>query len=148
MTPRIAHTGLNVTDLDRSLAFYRDLLGFAVLAEGKEDDRRWAMLGETGGAPLVTLWQQAQGSYDSGRPGLHHLAFTADSIDRVREYETALRGAGVDFAHDGVVAHREGAASGGIFFHDPDGIRLEIAAPLGPDGAPAPHSDAPTCGFF
>ncbi|MQY32485.1 hypothetical protein SRB17_04340 [Streptomyces sp. RB17] len=148
MTPRIAHTGLNITDLDRSLAFYRDLLGFAVLAEGKEDDQRWAMLGEAGGAPLVTLWQQARGSYDSGRPGLHHLAFDADSIDRVREYETALRAAGVDFAHDGVVAHREGGTSGGIFFHDPDGIRLEISAPLGPDGAPAPHSSAPTCGFF
>ena len=148
MTPRIAHTGLNVTDLDRSLAFYRDLLGFALLAEGKEDDQRWAMLGETGGAPLVTLWQQAQGAYDSGRPGLHHLAFTVDSIDSVREYETALRAAAVDFAHDGVVAHREGGTSGGIFFHDPDGIRLEIAAPLGPDGAPAPHADAPTCGFF
>lgn len=148
MTLLIAHTGLNVTDLDRSLAFYRDLLGFAVLAEGKEDDQRWAMLGEAGGAPLVTLWQQSQGAYDSGRPGLHHLAFTAASIDRVREYESALRAAGVDFAYDGVVAHREGGASGGIFFHDPDGIRLEISAPLGPDGAPAPHTAAPTCGFF
>ncbi|MEU2924574.1 VOC family protein [Streptomyces sp. NPDC007251] len=148
MTPHLAHAGLNVTDLDRSLALYRDLLGFTVLAEGKEDDQRWAMLGEPGGDPLVTLWQQARGSYDSGRSGLHHLALTVDSVDRVRAYETALRAAGVDFAHDGVVAHREGGASGGIFFHDPDGIRLEISAPLGPDGAPAPHADAPTCGFF
>ncbi|MEU6775651.1 VOC family protein [Streptomyces sp. NPDC046759] len=148
MAPRIAHAGLNVTDLDRSLVLYRDLLGFAVLAEGKEDDQRWAMLGEIGGSPLVTLWQQAQGRYDGDRSGLHHLAFTVDSIDRVREYETALRAAGVDFAHDGVVAHREGGTSGGIFFRDPDGIRLEISAPLGPDGAPAPHATAPTCGFF
>ncbi|GHD98995.1 VOC family protein [Streptomyces alanosinicus] len=148
MAPRIAHTGLNVTDLDRSLALYRDLLGFTVLAEGKEDEQRWAMLGESGEAPLVTLWQQARGSYDSGRPGLHHLAFTVDSVEEVRRYETALRAAGFDFAHEGVVAHREGGTSGGIFFHDPDGIRLEISAPLGPDGAPAPHVDAPTCGFF
>jgi lactoylglutathione lyase len=148
MSPRIAHTGLNVTDLDRSLAFYRDVLGFALLDEGKEDGRRYAFLGEEGGQPLVTLWQQAQGSYDRDRSGLHHLAFAVDSIDRVREYETALRAAGVDFAHEGVVAHREGGTSGGIFFHDPDGIRLEIAAPLGPDGAPAPHASTPTCGFF
>ncbi|WEO97411.1 VOC family protein [Streptomyces sp. FXJ1.172] len=148
MTPRIAHTGLNVTDLDRSLAFYRDVLGFALLVEGKEGDQRWAMLGEAGGAPLVTLWQQAQGAYDSGRPGLHHLAFTVDSAERVREYEAALREYGAKFAHEGVVAHREGGTSGGIFFHDPDGIRLEISAPLGPDGAPAPHDSAPTCGFF
>ncbi|MGW4564474.1 VOC family protein [Streptomyces sp. NPDC004561] len=148
MTLRLAHTGLNVTDLDRSLAFYRDVLGFALLAEGKEEDRRYAMLGEPGGAPLVTLWQQAGGPYDRDRAGLHHLAFTVDSVERVREYEAALRDHGAEFAHEGVVAHREGGSSGGIFFHDPDGSRLEISAPLGPEGAPAPHASAPTCGFF
>ncbi|MFG2605799.1 VOC family protein [Streptomyces sp. NPDC048514] len=148
MTLRTAHTGLNVTDLDRSLAFYRDVLGFALLAEGKEGDRRYAFLGEGGEMPVLTLWQQAQGPYDRGRAGLHHLAFTADSVDRVREYETALRAAGVEFAYEGVVAHREGSPSGGIFFHDPDGTRLEISVPHGAQGAPAPHDSAPTCGFF
>ncbi|MFE1307556.1 VOC family protein [Streptomyces sp. NPDC058755] len=148
MTLRTGHTGLNVTDLDRSLVFYRDVLGFTLLAEGKEDDRRYAFLGDGGEGPVLTLWQQARQAYDGGRAGLHHLAFTADSMDRVREYETALRGAGVEFAHEGVVAHREGAASGGIFFHDPDGTRLEIAAPLGTETAPAPNASAPTCGFF
>ncbi|MFE2095822.1 MULTISPECIES: VOC family protein [unclassified Streptomyces] len=148
MTLRTGHTGLNVTDLDRSLAFYRDVLGFTLLAEGKEDGRRYAFLGDGGEGPVLTLWQQAGQAYDGSRAGLHHLAFTADSTDRVREYETALRGAGVEFAHEGVVAHREGAASGGIFFHDPDGTRLEISAPLGAETAPAPHASAPTCGFF
>ena len=47
-----------------------------------------------------------------------------------------------------MVAHREGGASGGIFFHDPDGTRLEISVPTGAETAPAPSSDAPTCGFF
>ncbi|GGW37297.1 hypothetical protein GCM10010503_11570 [Streptomyces lucensis JCM 4490] len=149
MTLRTGHTGLNVTDLDRSLAFYRDVLGFALLAEGKEDGRRYAFLGEGGAdAPLVTLWQQAGEPYDGGRAGLHHLAFTADSVDRVRAYEAALRAAGVEFAHEGVVAHREGSASGGIFFHDPDGTRLEISVPHGAENAPAPHASTPTCGFF
>jgi lactoylglutathione lyase len=49
--------------------------------------------------------------------------------------------------HDGVVAHAEGSASGGVFFTDPDGIRLEIYAPTGSEGH-APHQDGPTCGFF
>jgi lactoylglutathione lyase len=147
MSPRTGHVGLNVTDLDRSLAFYRDVLGLPLLAEGKEDGRRYAFLGE-GPRPLLTLWQQAEGSYDAGRAGLHHLALEVDTIEQVREYETALRAYGVEFAHDGVVAHREGAASGGIFFHDPDGTRLEISAPLGAEGVPAPHASAPTCGFF
>ncbi|MET8947938.1 VOC family protein [Streptomyces sp. NPDC004542] len=154
MTLRTGHTGLNVTDLDRSLAFYRDVLGFTLLAEGKEDDRRYAFLGEGedegkgDGGPVLTLWQQAEGPYDRARAGLHHLAFTADSLAGVERYQRALAAHGVDFAYEGVVAHREGAASGGIFFHDPDGTRLEISVPHGLEAAPAPHTSAPTCGFF
>jgi hypothetical protein len=44
------------------------------------------------------------------------------------------------------IQRREGAASGGIFFFDPDGIRLEIFTPTGADVAPS--GTAPTCGFF
>ncbi|MEV0171876.1 VOC family protein [Streptomyces sp. NPDC050803] len=147
MTLRTGHLGLNVTDLDRSLAFYRDVLGFSLLAEGKEEDRRYAFLGADGRL-VLTLWQQAQAPYDKARAGLHHLAFEADSVEQVREYETALREYGAEFAYEGVVAHAEGAASGGIFFHDPDGTRLEISVPSGVEGAPAPTESAPTCGFF
>ncbi|MCX5246050.1 VOC family protein [Streptomyces sp. NBC_00201] len=147
MTLHTGHIGLNVTDLDRSLAFYRDVLGFVLLREGKDEDRRFAFLGD-GEHLVLTLWQQAQHPYDGTHAGLHHLALQAQSIEQVREYETALRTYGVDFAYDGVVAHGEGAASGGIFFHDPDGTRLEISVPSGAEGAPAPHEAAPTCGFF
>jgi lactoylglutathione lyase len=147
VTLRTGHIGLNVTDLDRSLAFYRDLLGFRTLAEGKEEDRRYAFLGD-GETLVLTLWQQAEQPYGPDRAGLHHLALQADSIEQVRAYEEALRAHGVDFAHEGVVAHREGAASGGIFFHDPDGTRLEISVPSGAEDAPAPSGAAPTCGFF
>jgi len=147
VTLRTGHIGLNVTDLDRSLAFYRDVLGFTPLAEGKEEGRRYAFLGD-GENLALTLWQQAGQPYASQRAGLHHLALEADTIEKVREYEEALRAYGADFAHDGVVAHREGAGSGGIFFHDPDGTRLEISVPSGAEGAPVPHESAPTCGFF
>jgi lactoylglutathione lyase len=147
MTLHTGHVGLNVTDIDRSLAFYRDVLGFVLVAEGKEDERRYAFLGD-GERLVLTLWQQAGEPYDGDRAGLHHLALEAESIERVREYEQALRAYGAAFAHEGVVAHREGADSGGIFFHDPDGTRLEISVPSGGQGAPAPHESAPTCGFF
>ncbi|MER6444817.1 glyoxalase [Streptomyces venezuelae] len=144
---RTGHVGLNVTDLERSLAFYRDALDFQVLGEGKEEGRRFAFLGRDGEL-VLTLWQQADGAYDPAAAGLHHLAFSAGAVEEVRAYEERLRGLGVAFAYEGVVAHREGAASGGIFFHDPDGTRLEISVPTGAEDAPAPTAGAPTCGFF
>ncbi|MFE6283440.1 VOC family protein [Streptomyces sp. NPDC057877] len=144
---RTGHIGLNVTDITRSLAFYRDVLGFVLIGEGKEEGRRYAFLGD-GEKLVLTLWQQAEGTYDATRAGLHHLALEVDSIDQVRTYEQALRASGATFAHEGVVAHAEGAASGGIFFHDPDGTRVEISAPSGAQEAPAPSGAAPTCGFF
>lgn len=146
-TLRTGHVGLNVTDLDRSLAFYRDALGFETLGEGKEEGRRFAFLGQDGEL-VLTLWQQAEDRYAPAAAGLHHLALSAGTAEQVRAYEERLRGLGVEFAYEGVVAHGEGAASGGIFFHDPDGTRLEISVPTGLQGAPAPTAEAPTCGFF
>ncbi|MFD5680135.1 VOC family protein [Streptomyces bacillaris] len=141
------HVGLNVTDLDRSLAFYREVFDFEVLGEGKEEGRRYAFLGR-GSRLLVTLWQQSEGTFPAGLPGLHHLSFQVDTVEEVRATEEVLRTLGAEFAYDGVVPHGEGATSGGIFFTDPDGIRLEIYAATGADAAAAPTTGAPTCGFF
>jgi lactoylglutathione lyase len=146
-TLQTGHVGLNVTDVERSLDFYRQVFGFEVLAEGKEPERRWAFLGHQGKL-LVTLWQQSEGGFTTDRPGLHHLSFQVDTIEEVQAAEQVLRGLNATFSYDGVVPHGEGAASGGIFFTDPDGIRLEIFAPTGADTAPAPSGAAPTCGFF
>lgn len=141
------HIGLNVTDLDRSLDFYRKVFGFEVQGEGREPGRAFAFLGREGRL-MVTLWQQSEGGFAPGLPGLHHLSFQVETVEEVRAAEEVLRGLGAEFMYDGVVPHGEGAASGGIFFTDPDGIRLEIYAPTGADSATAPVSSAPTCGFF
>ncbi|GAA1620379.1 VOC family protein [Kribbella sancticallisti] len=141
------HVGLNVTDLDRSLAFYRRVLGFEVQAEGTDADRRWAFLARDGKL-LVTLWQQAGAAFGAGQAGLHHLSFQVDSIEEVQDVQAALDALGAEFLYDGVVPHGEGVSSGGIFFTDPDGIRLEVYAPSGAGTSPAPSGAAPTCGFF
>ncbi|MEV6752058.1 VOC family protein [Streptomyces sp. NPDC051214] len=145
-TLRTGHVGLNVTDIERALAFYRDVIGYDVLGEGKEEGRRFAFLGQDGTLAL-TLWQQADAPYASGNAGLHHLAIEVGTVEQVRAYESALRAYGVEFAYEGVVPHGEGASSGGIFFHDPDGTRLEIFSGVGASGV-APVAAAPTCGFF
>jgi len=143
---KTGHVALNVTDLNRSIQFYEALFDFDVLARS-DNDRAWALLGNEGVASIA-LWEQSDGRFAAGLPGLHHLSFEVSSVDAVREAEKTLKGLGVDFAYDGLVAHCEGAPSGGVFFNDPDGVRLEIYTTSGLDGGSAPVAGAPTCGFF
>ncbi|MCA9942764.1 MAG: VOC family protein [Ardenticatenaceae bacterium] len=141
------HIGLNVTDLQRSKQFYQELFGFDLAGESTEANRAFAFLADEG-KPVLTLWQQSNGRFPTSTPGLHHLSFAVDHIDNVRQVENKLRQMGAKLYYDGIVPHAEGAQSGGIFFEDPDGIRLEVYAAQGADGRSAPAGEAPTCGFF
>lgn len=141
------HVALNVTDLTRSKAFYQKLLGLGVTAEGWDDTRPWVFLGRDGKL-ILTLFQQSSGAFSTDTPGLHHLSFQVENMEQVHAAEAIAHELGAPFFHDSVVAHSEGSTSGGIFFADPDGTRLEVFAPDGAQGAPAPSGKAPTCGFF
>jgi lactoylglutathione lyase len=147
-TLRTGHVGLNVSDVDRSKRFYQDVFGFEVMGESHEQGRRFVFLGERNTVVVLTLWQQGEGRAQKHLPGLHHLSFQAAAIDDVKNYEHRLRDLNVPFIYDGIVPHAEGAESGGIFFEDPDGIRLEIYAPTGAGERTAPSPGAPSCGFF
>jgi lactoylglutathione lyase len=142
------HVGLNVTDLTRSKSFYQSVFGFTVAAEATGPDRAYAFLAQ-GDALVLTLWQQSAGHFAADRAGLHHLSFRVDSIEAVQAAERRLRELGAPIHHGGIVPHAEGVDSGGLFFEDPDGIRLEIFAPRGASGhGAAPSGATPTCGFF
>lgn len=145
--PTTGHVGLNVTHVDRSQAFYQRVLGLEVLVRSPAGEREWAFLGR-GGEPVVTLWRQSEGAVDTTRPGLHHLAFRVGTPGEVRAVEARLRELGVPLRDDGVLAHRIGGDSGGVFFADPDGIRLEVFTPAGLVGVAAPAGEEPSCGFF
>ena len=141
------HIGLNVSDLARSKRFYQDVFGFNLAAESNDAGRVFAFLAQNN-TVVLTLWQQSEESFAGNRAGLHHLSFQVDSIEQVKEAEQRLRRLGAVIHYRGVTAHAEGVDSGGVYFEDPDGIRLEIFAPTGVGQSPAPESGAPACGFF
>jgi lactoylglutathione lyase len=146
---RTGHIGLNVTDLARSRRFYQEAFGFEVVAEAEASGKPFALLGKDGNL-VVTLWQQsaAETAFPTDRPGLHHLSFQVDSLEEVEAAQARLKALGAPFVYDDIVTHSEGGSSSAIFFRDPDGIRLEIFAPVGGEGKAAPAGVAPTCGFF
>jgi len=141
------HVGLNVSDIARSTQFYQDVFGWDILGRSDEAGRRFAFLGADGQL-ILTLWEQSAGAADHRRPGLHHLSFQVADIAAVHSFAERLSLQAVRVFHDGIVPHAEGADSGGLFFEDPDGIRLEIFSPSGAGGYAAPTPGAPTCGFF
>lgn len=144
---KTGHVGLNVRDVGRSRWFYEQVFDLEVLGESADPGQERVFLG-CGGEVVLTLWRQGTGRFSAAQPGLHHLAFEVDTRAEVDAAEERLRRLGVPLHHDGIVAHGEGSRSGGLFFEDPDGIRLEIYCPDLGEIFPAPTPGAPTCGFF
>lgn len=156
MALRTGHVGLNVTDLARSRGFYVEVFGLEVLGESTQDGRGFAFLGHAEVASddfldklAITLWEQSSGAFSTAAPGLHHLAFHVDSVEEVERIRDRVRGVGAELLYDGeIVPHSADFESGGFFFLDPDGLRLEVCAPSGVARERAVAGSAPSCGFF
>lgn len=142
-TFQTGHVGLNVSGLDRSKRFYTEAFGLQILGESHAGESRFVFLGR-GGALVLTLWEQSDGRFEKGLPGLHHLSFQVETIEEVKRVEQRLKALNARFVYDGIAPHAEGKDSGGIFFEDPDGIRLEVFSPTGAGAYAAPVAQAPT----
>jgi lactoylglutathione lyase len=156
MTLRTGHVGLNITDLERSCAFYQEVFGLEVLGQSTEDGRRFAFLGNPAVESdefldrlALTLWEQSAGAFSTDTPGLHHLAFHVSSVDEVEQIRERTQRAGAALLYGGeIVPHSTDFESGGFFFLDPDGVRLEVCAAAGVAREHAVAGSAPSCGFF
>ncbi|MEV4124639.1 VOC family protein [Nocardia sp. NPDC049707] len=138
-TTGIHHIRLTVTDIDRSKVFYRDVLGFEIAVEspGRPEDPHvrtdpaqfyGGVVFHTNGM-LFGLRPVADPSdtFDSDRVGLDHLSFTVPSVDDLTRTAARLAEAGVEH---GEVTPLAALGIAILSFSDPDGIHLELTAPL------------------
>jgi catechol 2,3-dioxygenase-like lactoylglutathione lyase family enzyme len=119
-------------DLDRTTAFYRDLLGLKLVREGASDDdpdarHFWFATGDgdgdgDGGTLISFLEYPALERGVVGVGTVQHFAFTVESAEEQEAWRDYLRSKGVD-ATD--VFERGGFRS--IYLRDPDGHIVELA---------------------
>ncbi|MCX4472645.1 putative lyase [Micromonospora sp. MW-13] len=122
----IHHIALNVCDLDASVRWYGDVLGFSLLFPWDTDsfDRR-LMRHPSGVVIGLTTHKHADAGtgFNERRTGLDHLAFAVPTRAELETWASRLTDAGV--AHSGItVTPATGFTL--IAFRDPDNIQLEM----------------------
>ena len=123
---RLNHAVLFVRDVQRSVAFYRDTLGFRVLpmapdgfnaaflqAPGSTNDHDLGLFAIGDGA----------GPSPAGRStvGLYHLAWEVETLNDLEQLHAALLEAGA------LVGTSDHGTTKSLYGQDPDGLEFEIA---------------------
>jgi catechol-2,3-dioxygenase len=120
---RLNHAVLYVRDVERSVAFYSEVLGFRVVmslpgtaflqAEGSSNDHD------------LGLFQVGANAADSpagrGAVGLYHLAWEVDTLDELERVQRRLAEAGA------LVGASDHATTKALYAKDPDGIEFEVS---------------------
>ena len=126
----VHHVDLVVSSIERSLPFYRELLGplgFHRIGEveGERGETIWYLSGPGSEIGLRQAQTETELPYDRYRVGLHHLALEASSRAAVDDRAQWLRNQGAEIESE---PQEYGYTPGyyAVFFYDPDGIKLEI----------------------
>jgi catechol 2,3-dioxygenase-like lactoylglutathione lyase family enzyme len=121
------HTALISSDVERTVRFYQDVLGFPLteLIENRDYPGSSHFFFDIGNGNLLAFFDFPGldvGPYAEVLGGLHHMAISVEP-ERWQELVQRLESAGVEHVvHSGV----------SVYFRDPDGARIElIADPLG-----------------
>ncbi|MFI5839274.1 VOC family protein [Catenuloplanes sp. NPDC051500] len=122
---RLNHAVLYISNLDRSVAFYRDVLGFRQVPMTPNGFRAAFMQ-----APDSTndhdlgLFEigEAAGPSMAGRAtvGLYHLAWEVDTLDTLEQVMAALANAGA------LVGTSDHGSTKSLYGRDPDGLEFEV----------------------
>ena len=142
---RLHHTGYTVSDLDRSLTFYRDLLGCEVVATQTKEGGylaaivgypdahvRMAHLRAPDSSHVIELFEYVaptpgRSETEPRNVGTAHICFIVDDLPATYE---RFREAGVEFFSPPVEVDT-GVNAGGyaLYMRDPDGIPMELFQP-------------------
>jgi catechol 2,3-dioxygenase-like lactoylglutathione lyase family enzyme len=121
------HTALLCSDVEQTVRFYQDVLGFPLteVVENRDYAGSSHFFFDIGHGNLLAFFDLPGldlGPYAEVLGGLHHMAISVDPA-RWEELRERLTAAGVE---------HEVESGTSIYFRDPDGARLElIADPLG-----------------
>jgi catechol-2,3-dioxygenase len=119
---RLNHAVLFVSDLERAVDFYTDVLGFEVMS--REPRMNGAFLRVPNSANhhdlgLFGLGPEATAP-QGGRTGLYHLAWQVDTLDELAELRTALIESG------NITGESSHGATLSVYGADPDGNQFEL----------------------
>jgi glyoxylase I family protein len=121
-TGEINHVDLTVSSLERSLPFYTAVLEF--LGYHKSGSNAVFKKGGTEVALEQAKAESASKVHDRYAPGLHHLAFTAESRDEVDRLYGLLKEMGARILDPPAIYYQPDYYA--VFFADPDGMKLEL----------------------
>lgn len=143
---RLNHAVLFVRDVNRSVAFYSDVLGFRPIAMTPDGFRGAAFMQAPDSTNdhdlgLFELGPNA-GPSGAGRTtvGLYHLAWEVDTLDELERIAVRLSEAGA------LVGTSDHGTTKSLYGKDPDGLEFEISWFVPRDRVTEEMSAAPTIG--
>jgi catechol 2,3-dioxygenase len=118
----LGHVVFYVKNLEQSLAFYRDLLGFKEIGRVFNGAAAALTSGRTHHELLLIQVGDAPGPPQGRRRGLYHIGIkVGDSLDELRAAKRELEQAAVTI--DGMSDH---TVSQSLYLRDPDGNEVEL----------------------
>jgi lactoylglutathione lyase len=142
----VHHAGVTVADLDRSLAFYRDVLGLEVFVVAERSDAtigqivgypgaslKLAFCGVPGDSARIELLEYLEPRGDAAdgetfRPGTGHVCFRVDDIDTLHR-RIAEAGYAPRSTAPVTIAQGPNAGARSFYVRDPDGYTVELFQP-------------------
>lgn len=127
-TGQLHHVEIYVSDLNRSETFWSwflESLGYRLFQSWPQG--RSYILGDTYIVFVQTEKKYLDIKYHRCRTGLNHLAFCARSREHIDEVKRELERRGILLLYPEKFPHAGG--NYGLFFEDPDRIKVELVAP-------------------